>query len=98
MFQPRANERCEVVLFWKFRNKEKVTDTKNRITGVCVAVAIGLVTVGTYSTLMAEMHYSQNSASSAGESKQAKIARALSAAPSNVAKSATVAEMEARER
>jgi hypothetical protein len=94
MFQPRANERCEVVLFWKFRNKEKVMDTKNRITGVCVAVAIGLVTVGTYSTLMAEMHYSQNSASSAGESKQAKIARALSAAPSNVAKSATVAEMD----
>ncbi|HEY2547998.1 MAG TPA: hypothetical protein VGI46_18140 [Candidatus Acidoferrum sp.] len=70
--------------------------TKNRITGVCVAVAIGLVTVGTYSTLMAEMHHSQNSASSAGESTQAKIARAMSAGPTEIASSARIVDTDAQ--
>jgi hypothetical protein len=62
--------------------------------GVLVATFVALVIAGIGSGAAAQMHTLQSSASNSNESSQTKIARALSAAPPDVAKAATVVEMD----
>jgi|SRR5271155_3733479 len=64
--------------------------------GVLVATLAALVIAGVGSGAAAQMHTLPSPDSKSNESTQTKIARALSAAPPDVAKAATVAEMDAQ--
>jgi hypothetical protein len=61
---------------------------------VLAATLVALMIAAVGSGAAAQMHTLQSSASNSNESTQTKIARALSAAPPDVAKAATVAEMD----
>ena len=62
--------------------------------GVLPATLVVLMIAGAGSAATAQMHKLQSSASNSNQSTQTKIARALAAAPPDVAKAATVAEMD----
>ncbi len=62
--------------------------------GVLAATFVALVIAGVGLGAAAQMHTLQSSASNSSESTQTKIARALSAASPDVAKAATVVEMD----
>jgi hypothetical protein len=64
--------------------------------GVLAATFAALVIAGVGSGAPARMHTLQSSGSNSDESTQTKIARALSAGPPDVAKAATVAEMDSQ--
>ena len=64
--------------------------------GVLAATFAALVIAGVGSGAPARMHTLQLSGSNSDESTQTKIARALSAGPPDVAKAATVAEMDSQ--
>jgi len=61
---------------------------------VLAATLVALMIAAVGSGAAAQMHTPQSSASNSNDSTQTKIARALSAAPPDVAKAATVAEMD----
>jgi hypothetical protein len=64
--------------------------------GTVIAAAVAVMTgAGLYSVGVAQMHSSEHSVDPA-ESRQTKIARALSAGPLNVTEGATIAEMDNR--
>jgi len=62
--------------------------------GVLAAMFVAIVVAGVGSRAAAQMQTPQSSTSNSNESTQTKIARALSAAPPEVAKAATVVEMD----
>jgi hypothetical protein len=65
-----------------------------RNSDVLAATLVALMVAAVGSGAAAQMHTLQSSASNSNESAQTKIVRALSAAPPDVAKAATVAEMD----
>jgi hypothetical protein len=67
-----------------------------RSSGVLAATFAALVIAGVGSGAPARMHRLQSSASNSDDSTQTKIALALSAGPPDVAKAATVAEMDSQ--
>jgi hypothetical protein len=72
-----------------------MANTKRSL-GIAVVTCAMVAIVGVGSRAVAQMHTVEPSAANSNETKQAKIDRALSAGPADIAKGATVAEMDAQ--